>query len=110
MDENGAVWVELADVDEIVREVGLAASNVNDAGSDPRLAYMIMLMRVGDMLHRSSKNRELMPYFEDDWALLLEARQRLWPITQRVSQTKACCSAPATVLAGPHVQSVRGGR
>jgi hypothetical protein len=37
------------------------------------------------MLRRSSKNRELLPYFQGDWEILLESRQRLWPAATRVA-------------------------
>lgn len=106
-DDNGAVWVNIAGEDGVTRQVGVAASNLNAKGSDPRFAYLIMLTRVGDMLRRSSKNRELMPYFEKDWELLLETRARLWPITQRASESKG--SSP-TQAAAPAVRAVNGWR
>ena len=107
-DKKGAAWVELDGADDVVHQVGLAASNVNAPGSDPRLAYLVMLARVGDMLHRSSKNRELMPYFESDWSLLLEARERLWPATQRASESNG--PAPAAAGAASAFRSVDGWR
>jgi hypothetical protein len=97
-ESNGAAWINLVDEGGVARRVGIAASNINTHGSDPRFAYLIMLARVGAMLDRSSKNRELMPYFEQDWELLLEARARLWPSAQRASIVPGCCS-PAVVQA-----------
>lgn len=84
LDAGGAPWLELTE-DGSRRRVGVVASNINSPGSDPELAYQIMLARVDEMLHRSGKNRELLPYFERDWQLLLEARQRLWPAAMRAS-------------------------
>jgi hypothetical protein len=84
LDSNGAAWLVVVD-DGIPRWVGVAASNVNARGSDPKLAYLIMLARVDEMLRRSSKNRELLPYFERDWQLMLEGRQRLWPAAMRTA-------------------------
>lgn len=84
LDSGGAAWLELTE-DGISRRVGVAASNINARGSDPELAYLIMLSRVDEMLHRSGKNRELLPYFERDWQLMLESRQRLWPAAMRTA-------------------------
>ena len=49
LDSDGAAWLELAE-DGILRRVGVLASNINARGSDPELAYLIMLARVDDML------------------------------------------------------------
>jgi hypothetical protein len=84
LDSSGAAWLVVVD-DGIPRRVGVAASNVNARGSDPELAYLIMLSRVDEMLHRSAKNRELLPYFQRDWELMLESRQRLWPAATRTA-------------------------
>ncbi|HEX7285138.1 MAG TPA: hypothetical protein VF532_03100 [Candidatus Angelobacter sp.] len=97
-ESNGAAWIDFAEEGGVARRAGLAASNINARGSDPRFAYLILLARVGAMLDRSAKNRELMPYFEQDWALLLEARTRLWPNAQRASIVPGCCG-PAVVQA-----------
>jgi hypothetical protein len=78
LDPSGAAWPEAVD-DGIVRRVGISASNINAGGSDPEMAYVIMLARAEEMLHRSSKNRESLQQFHRDWRLLLEARHRLWP-------------------------------
>lgn len=97
---NGAAWIDLTEEGGVLHRVGLAASNINARASDPRFAYLIMLARVGAMLDRSSKNRELMPYFEQDWELLLEARARLWPTAQRAS-ILGCCRPTAQAVALP---------
>jgi len=79
LDDTGAAWIDFTDQEGTSRRVGLGAGNINARNSDPRFAYLIMLARVGAMLDRFSKNREPMPYFEQDWRLMLEARARLWP-------------------------------
>ncbi len=84
LDSSGAAWLVVMD-EGIPRRVGVAASNINAHESDPELAYQIMLARVDEMLRRSSKNRELLPYFERDWQLMLESRQRLWPAAMRTA-------------------------
>ena len=93
LDRGGAAWLEVAE-GGLVRRVGVAASNINARGSDPELAYLIMLARVDEMLHRSSKDRELLPYFQRDWQLLLESRRRLWPVATRVSGCAGCDEDP----------------
>jgi hypothetical protein len=98
LDANGTAWLEITG-DGVVRRVGVAASNITAPGSDPELAYLIMLARVDEMLHRSVKNRELLPYFERDWALLMEARQRLWPETMRAAGTGAVMTNGAESIA-----------
>jgi hypothetical protein len=97
-ESNGAAWIDFVDEGGVARRAGIAASNINAHGSDPRFAYLIMLSRVGAMLDRSAKNRELMPYFEQDWELMLEARARLWPSAQRALLLPGCCG-PAVVQA-----------
>lgn len=81
---DGAAWLDITQ-DGILRRVGVAASNINAPGSDPELAYLIMLSRVDEMLHRPSKHRELLPYFQRDWELMLESRTRLWPAATRTA-------------------------
>jgi hypothetical protein len=90
LDSGGAAWLEVSR-DGIFRRVGVAASNVNARGSDPELAYLIMLSRMDAMLSRSPKDRELLPRFERDWQLMLESRQRLWP-----AATRAAAGGPVT--------------
>ncbi len=78
LDPSGGAWLEVVE-DGVVRRVGISARNINAPGSDPEMAYVIMLARAEEMLQRSSKNRESLQQFRRDWQLLLEARHRLWP-------------------------------
>ncbi|HKD82578.1 MAG TPA: hypothetical protein VKH81_23005 [Candidatus Angelobacter sp.] len=93
LDPDGAAWLESTE-DGIQRRVGIAASNINAPGSDPELAYLIMLARVNEMMHRSAKDRELLPYFQRDWELLLETRRRLWPAAMRASGEPGAVTGP----------------
>jgi hypothetical protein len=88
LDSGGTAWLEINE-DGILRRVGVAASNINAPDSDRELAYLIMLSRVDAMLHRSKKNRELLPYFQRDWELMLESRRRLWPAATREASSGA---------------------
>jgi hypothetical protein len=98
LDSGGAAWLELTE-DGIPRRVGVQASNINARGSDPELAYLIMLSRVDEMLHRSKKNRELLPYFERDWQLMLESRQRLWPAATHTASGGAAATKDSASIA-----------
>jgi hypothetical protein len=76
VDDNGAAWLDLPD-GVLVRHAGISASNIAAPESDPQLAFLIMLARVDRILHCPSKNRELMPQFKADLALLEQTRDRL---------------------------------
>jgi hypothetical protein len=76
IDGDGAAWLDLPD-GGIVRRAGVSASNIDAPGSDPQLAFLIMLARIDRILHSPSKNRELMPQFEADWELLERTQARL---------------------------------
>jgi hypothetical protein len=75
-DPEGRSWLDLPDGDTI-RRVGVSASNVDAPESDPQLAFLIMLARVDRILHNPSKNRELIPQFQQDWELLARTQARL---------------------------------
>jgi hypothetical protein len=51
------------------------------------------------MLHRSKKNRELLPYFERDWQLMLESRQRLWPAATHTASGGAAATKDSASIA-----------
>jgi hypothetical protein len=89
-DSQGAAWIDFTGEDGTSRRVGLTAGNITSRDSNPRIAYMIMLARVGTMLDRIGKNREPMLYFEQDWDLLLQARARLWPMPELASDFPCC--------------------
>jgi hypothetical protein len=76
VDQDGAVWLDVPE-GETSRRVGVSASNLSSPGSDVNLAYTIMLARLERMLTNPAKDRELMPEFKADWALLQQARARL---------------------------------
>jgi hypothetical protein len=76
IDEDGDLWLSVADA-ERERKVGLSASNIDGPGSDPDLAYLILLSRVSRMVKSPAKDRESMPQFKADWALMEQTRARL---------------------------------
>lgn len=94
VDPDGTAWLETTE-DGVQRRVGVSASNINSPDSDPELAYLIVLARVYEMMQRSAKDRELLPYFQRDWELLLEARKRLWPAATRASGESGIGTGPA---------------
>ncbi len=52
------------------RRVGVDRSNILAPESDRRLAYRLMLARIGYVLHSKADQRETLPEFEQDWAIL----------------------------------------
>jgi hypothetical protein len=76
VDRDGAVWLDLPE-GERSRRVGVSASNIGARGSDVNLAYTILLARLEHIVNSPVKDRELMPQFKADWALLQQARARL---------------------------------
>jgi len=72
-DEHGALWAEVTDSNGSFR-LGLSASNVLGSDSNSRLADELLLARVGRVLRSPKHGRETMPEFQDDWALLQDAR------------------------------------
>ncbi|MGH9538423.1 MAG: hypothetical protein ACRD3H_10880, partial [Terriglobales bacterium] len=68
-DRNGALWMEISDDGE-VSQVGLSASNIFSHGSDPELAYELVLARIGRVLKSPKHSRENMVEFKRDWELL----------------------------------------
>jgi hypothetical protein len=74
-DPTGAIWMQIDRNDSSLR-VGLSAVNINAAGSDPQLAYRIMLARVQSQLN-NPKRRDSLSAFAQDWSLL-EASRASW--------------------------------
>jgi len=67
-DPNGALWMEISEGE--VSQVGLSASNVLSPGSDPEVAYELMLARIGRVLKSPKHSRESMVEFRKDWDML----------------------------------------
>jgi len=68
-DREGGLWMGFSDGDELSR-VGLSANNVFSSGSDPELAYQLVLARIGRVLSSPKHSRESMVEFKSDWDLL----------------------------------------
>jgi hypothetical protein len=75
-DLSGATWIQIPQNDSLIR-VGVSVANINAAGSDPQLAYRIMLARVQSQLYGAPKRRESLSAFAEDWRLL-EATRSVW--------------------------------
>jgi hypothetical protein len=72
-DGHGALWMEFPDRGETIK-VGLSASNILAAWSDPRTAYELILARAQQVLKSPKHGRETMLEFRQDWELLQTAR------------------------------------
>jgi len=73
LEADGTSAMEISNQDEKTR-VGLNASNILSRGSDPELAYVLMLTRIDRVLKSPKHSRETMPEFRRDWELLQAAR------------------------------------
>jgi len=112
---NGALWMNFAG-DEPALRIGISASNIFAAGSDPQFAYQIILARMEDELKSPKHSRETMLDFKQDWTLLADIRGRGLAVAaansaRPESQAMAAeTSKPATTSAAPTIQPVtRGG-
>jgi soluble cytochrome b562 len=85
LDSNGAIWMEISNQDEI-STIGLSASNIFGAGTDPRLEYEFILARTDHELKSPKHSRETMLEFRNDWTLLQNARvKRVLPMAQAIA-------------------------
>ena len=78
-DNQGGLWMELPDQHgpnggDV--KVGLSESSIFAPGSDPQLAYELVLAHVDRELKSPKHSRETMLQFRKDWALLEAARLR----------------------------------
>jgi hypothetical protein len=71
-EDNGALWMEVSEGDELSR-VGLSANNLFSSGSDPELAHQLLLARIEKILKSPKHGRENMLEFKADWNLLQSA-------------------------------------
>jgi hypothetical protein len=73
---NGSSTMEVANQGETIH-VGLSANNILSPGSDPELAYVLMLTRTDRVLKSPKHSRETMSEFRKDWTLLQDARIKI---------------------------------
>jgi hypothetical protein len=86
-DQNGALWIKFSAGDE-TSKLGLSASNILSAGSDPELAYELVLARIGRVLKSPKHSRETMVEFKQDW-------DRLESVSSASARSVASPSTPA---------------
>ena len=75
-DSRGGLWLEVSNGDE-TSKVGVSESNIFAQGSDPHLAFTLLLVRIDHVLKSPRHSRETMLEFKQDWALLQHARMRI---------------------------------
>lgn len=74
-DSKGGLWMEIWNGGK-TSKVGLSVNNIFDQGSDPHLAFELLLARIDHVLKSPKHSRETMLEFKEDWALLQYARTR----------------------------------
>jgi hypothetical protein len=72
VEKDGASWMEFAENGRSIR-VGLSANNTFSPGSDPQLAYELLLARAQYVLKSPKHRRETMIEFKQDWTKLQRA-------------------------------------
>jgi hypothetical protein len=76
VDADGSLWLEVSGPAG-ASKVGLSRNNIFAPGSDPHLAFELLLARVDAILKSPKHRRETMLEFKEDWALLDYARMRI---------------------------------
>ena len=98
-DSNGALWMEVSDGD--LTQVGVSVNNIFAPGSDPRLAFVLLLARVHEVLKSPKHLRETLIEFKEDWALLQYARVK-------TSEAKELAAAPRSPLNRTAISGIGG--
>jgi hypothetical protein len=76
VDAEGRSWLTI-EMDGSTRRVGIGSENVMAGGSDPVLAFRLMLGKVGAALRAKNHQRETIEEFRQDWSLLEQTQHRL---------------------------------
>jgi hypothetical protein len=95
LDDRGELWMNVRKEDGRVARVGLTPSNILAEGSDPTLAYQVILANVNEVLRSPARRRETLPEFKETWQLLESARTQT--SAELVSERRPSPS-PRTVL------------
>ena len=97
-DTDGSLWLEISSANG-ASKVGLSRNNIFAPGSDPHLAFELLLARVDAILRSPKHSRETMIEFKEDWALLEYARMRITssaPLADSSSSQGAVAAAAST--------------
>jgi hypothetical protein len=73
LDEGGRLWMDVRENGRVA-QVGLTPSDILATGSDPTLAYQVILANVNEVLKSPARRRETLAEFEQTWQLLERAR------------------------------------
>ena len=75
-DAKGGMWIPVTEGERIAR-LGVSTSNVLAPGSDPKLAYRLLLARTERALKSPKRSRQTLVDFRVEWKLLEAARRRV---------------------------------
>jgi len=98
-DAGGDLWLEVPGATG-TSKVGLSRNNIFAPGSDPHLAFEVLLARVDAILKNPKHSRETMLEFKEDWALLQYAHMRISSAAPLASSSPSNGTAVAAVPAG----------
>jgi hypothetical protein len=74
---SGDMWMSIDEGDGAAVAVGDTPATMLGSGSDQEMAYKLLLARVNFVLHSRGKNREELPEFRQDWAMLQTAEIKM---------------------------------
>jgi hypothetical protein len=94
-DSKGALWLVVSSGGE-TSQVGISASNILAPGSDPKLAFALLLACINQALKSPKHSRETMVEFKGNWALLQYARMRILPTNTAVLYPPSLATAIRT--------------
>jgi len=92
LDDRGRLWMNVSEDDHPVR-VGLTPANIFAEGSDPKVAYQVLLASVNEALKSPAHRRQTLSEFASTWQLLQEAQNQ-----GRVDVASLRLSSPALRL------------
>jgi hypothetical protein len=98
-DADGSLWLEVSRANGAPK-VGLSRNNIFAPGSDPHLAFELLLARVDAALKSPKHSRETMIEFKEDWALLEYARMRIASVAPVTASPAARGTAAPLASAG----------
>ena len=98
-DSDGSLWLEVFGASG-ASKVGLSRNNIFAPGSDPHLAFELLLARVDAALKSPKHSRETMLEFKEDWALLEYARMRISSSAPLAASSSSRSKAAAAASTG----------
>jgi hypothetical protein len=92
--QNGSLWMDVQRPGQRITKVGLSPDSVAAPGSNPELAYQILLAHADQVLKSPAHSRETVPQFRETWDLLQQVRGQM---SSAMAQQKSGAALAARV-------------